>query len=264
MIQLTENIISEKTGKPLVVVDEAPQVGTWGMFKKIRIEAPTYLGRSQIDTGSIGAFTLINIRQVKNVTTSCAVECQSIGRFGTIAHSVNIGFGGHSTTFLSPSTLFKFNKNAEFFASYMTKRDEMWEASMKSKNLDSFKKPLPIIGNDVWIGFGAVVLNGVTIGDGAIIAAGAVVTKDVPPYTIVGGNPARVIRQRVSDKCVEKLLELKWWDYGPDILTGIDISQPEECLPELEERVLSGEYRKYTPPTAVLDIENNKISLEDC
>ena len=70
-----------------------------------------------------------------------------------------------------------------------------------------------VIGNDVWIGYEAVVLAGVTIGDGAIVAARAVVTKDVPPYTIVGGVPARPIRRRFSDSEIDQLLELKWWDW---------------------------------------------------
>lgn len=70
-----------------------------------------------------------------------------------------------------------------------------------------------IIGNDVWIGYEAVVMAGVTIGNGAIIGARAVVTKDVPPYTIVGGVPARKIRRRFSDNVIARLLELKWWDW---------------------------------------------------
>lgn len=70
-----------------------------------------------------------------------------------------------------------------------------------------------VIGNDVWIGYEAVIMAGVTIGDGAIIGARAVVTKDVPPYTIVGGVPARDIRRRFSDDVIARLLELKWWDW---------------------------------------------------
>ena len=70
-----------------------------------------------------------------------------------------------------------------------------------------------VIGNDVWIGYEAVIMAGVTIGDGAIIGTRAVVTKDVPPYTIVGGVPAREIRRRFSDDVIARLLELKWWDW---------------------------------------------------
>ena len=70
-----------------------------------------------------------------------------------------------------------------------------------------------VVGNDVWIGYEAVILSGVTIGDGAVIGARAVVTKDVPPYTIMGGVPARPIRRRFDEATVETLLRLRWWDW---------------------------------------------------
>ena len=70
-----------------------------------------------------------------------------------------------------------------------------------------------VIGNDVWIGYEAVIMAGVTIGDGAIIGTRALVTKDVPPYTIVGGIPAKVIRKRFPDETIATLLKIKWWDW---------------------------------------------------
>lgn len=73
-----------------------------------------------------------------------------------------------------------------------------------------------VVGNDVWIGQNVTVMPGVHIGDGAIIAANAVVTKDVPPYHIAGGNPGRIIRQRFSEELVDFLLRLKWWDWPPE------------------------------------------------
>lgn len=83
-----------------------------------------------------------------------------------------------------------------------------------------------IIGNDVWIGYEAVILSGVTIGDGAIIGTRAVVTKDVPPYTIVGGVPAKPIRNRFDDTTIAKLLELKWWDWSEkQIKSNLEIIQ---------------------------------------
>lgn len=77
-----------------------------------------------------------------------------------------------------------------------------------------------VVGNDVWFGYGATVMPGVRIGDGAVIAAGALVTADVPPYTIVGGNPARAIRQRFDDRSVEQLLRAAWWDWPLDVVTA--------------------------------------------
>ena len=73
-----------------------------------------------------------------------------------------------------------------------------------------------MIGNDVWIGYEAVIMSGVVIGDGAIIGAHAVVSKDVPPYTIVGGIPAKPIRKRFSDEVVSSLLEIKWWEWSDE------------------------------------------------
>lgn len=72
-----------------------------------------------------------------------------------------------------------------------------------------------IIGNDVWIGTGALILSGVTIGDGAVVGAHAVVTKNVPPYAIVGGNPAKIIRYRFDEYTIQKLLAISWWNW-PD------------------------------------------------
>ena len=92
-----------------------------------------------------------------------------------------------------------------------------------------------VIGNDVWIGYEAVIMSGVTIGDGAVIGTRAVVTKDVPPYTIVGGVPAKSIRRRFDDVTIEKLEALRWWDWDyekikrsiPAIQSG-DIAALEE------------------------------------
>lgn len=72
------------------------------------------------------------------------------------------------------------------------------------------------VGNDVWIGYEALILAGVTIGDGAIIGSRAVVTKDVPPYTIVGGIPAKLIRKRFDNETINELLKLRWWDWNEE------------------------------------------------
>lgn len=77
-----------------------------------------------------------------------------------------------------------------------------------------------VIGNDVWIGYEAVILSGVTIGHGAVIAARSVVTRDVPPYAIVGGGPARLIRRRFEPETIDALLELRWWDWPPEKLAN--------------------------------------------
>lgn len=105
-----------------------------------------------------------------------------------------------------------------------------WEHAMEGKQYPH--KGNITIGNDVWIGYRATIMAGVTIGDGAIIAANATVTKDVAPYAIVGGNPAMEIRKRFSDEKIGRLLDIKWWDWpiekiteNVQLLTGNDLEK---------------------------------------
>lgn len=93
-----------------------------------------------------------------------------------------------------------------------------WEHAMDGKTYPH--KGDTVIGNDVWLGYKSVIMSGVNIGDGAIVAAYSVVTKDVPPYAIVGGNPARIIRKRFSEEQIEQLLALKWWDWEIEKITA--------------------------------------------
>ncbi|MBF9234502.1 CatB-related O-acetyltransferase [Microvirga alba] len=94
-----------------------------------------------------------------------------------------------------------------------------WEEGFDWGTIKAGFKGDTIIGNDVWIGHEATIMPGVKIGDGAIIAAKSVVTADVPPYAIVGGNPAKVLRQRFSDDVIAELLTLRWWDWSVDKIT---------------------------------------------
>ncbi len=94
---------------------------------------------------------------------------------------------------------------------------EDWSNAMEGKEYPS--KGDTIIGNDVWIGYGATIMPGVTIGDGAIIATKSVVTKDVEPYAIVGGNPAKEIKKRFSEVEIIHLLEIQWWDWSIEKIT---------------------------------------------
>lgn len=90
---------------------------------------------------------------------------------------------------------------------------EGWEQPVPSMD-DLPHKGDTVVGNDVWIGQGSTILPGIHIGDGAIIGLNSVVSRDVPPYTLVAGNPARIIRKRFDDELTELLLKLKWWDKG--------------------------------------------------
>lgn len=109
--------------------------------------------------------------------------------------------------------------------------EEAWKHAMDGKNYPF--KGNTVIGNDVWIGYKACIMPGVHIGDGAIIAAHAVVTKDVPPYAVVGGNPAKVIKYRFDQQKIQKLLELQWWNWDIDRITRNVNALTGNCIENL-------------------------------
>ena len=142
----------------------------------------------------------------KAVLYSYGPERLIIGRYCAIASGVRFVMPGANHADLGPST-FPFG----IFG-------PPWDVTM------DLVKGAPsrgdtVVGNDVWLGYQVLVLPGVTIGHGAVVAAASVVASDVPPYAIVGGNPARVIRQRYGDEDVERLLRAAWWDWPVELVT---------------------------------------------
>ncbi len=131
-----------------------------------------------------------------------------IGKFCSIACGAKFLFNSANHTMTSLST-YTFPL---FYEEWGLEKEKVAEAWDNKGNI--------VIGNDVWIGYEAVILSGVTIGDGAVIGSRAVVTRDVPPYTIVGGVPARTIRRRFDEQTIEKLLGLKWWHWPEERIKG--------------------------------------------
>ncbi len=127
-----------------------------------------------------------------------------IGKFCSIACGAKFLFNSANHTMDSLST-YPFSL---FFEEWELEKENVTEAWDNKGDI--------IIGNDVWIGYEAVILAGVTIGDGAAIGTRAVVTKNVPPYTIVGGIPAKPIRKRFDDETIAQLLRLKWWNWSEE------------------------------------------------
>lgn len=151
-----------------------------------------------------------------------------IGRFCSIAQDLRIGLSEHPTDWLS-SSMVGYVPDVHGWATRM--RAEGRECRMTMGRFQP--RPAARIGRDVWIGYGAFIRSGVSIGDGAIVAAGAVVTRDVELYTIVGGTPARVLRPRFPAPMADRLLRARWWEH--DIFSlALDFSDPARALDEIE------------------------------
>ena len=130
-----------------------------------------------------------------------------IGKFCSIACGAKFLFNSANHKMASLST-YTFPL---FFEEWGLKKENVAQAWDQKGDI--------MIGNDVWIGYEAVILSGVTIGDGAVIGCRAVVTKDVPPYTIVGGVPAKPIRKRFDEETIKELQKIKWWDWPEEKIT---------------------------------------------
>ncbi|MFK7824159.1 MAG: CatB-related O-acetyltransferase [Oligoflexales bacterium] len=130
-----------------------------------------------------------------------------IGKFCAIATGVKFIMNGA-------------NHRSDTFSSYpFAVMGGEWASMLKGQDIGAPSKGDTVIGNDVWIGYEATIMPGVKIGDGSIIASKSVVVKDVEPYSIVGGNPAKEIRKRFDEKTVGDLLRLKWWDWTVEKIT---------------------------------------------
>ena len=131
--------------------------------------------------------------------TNTIIKSTNIGRYCCISWNVSIGGGRHNYEHISMYTDYWYKRT--FGIEY---------------NNDDIKPNKTIIGNDVWVGANANVIGGVNIGDGCVIGAGAVVTKDIPPYSIAVGVPAKIIKKRFDDEIIELLESIQWWNWSED------------------------------------------------
>jgi acetyltransferase-like isoleucine patch superfamily enzyme len=123
-----------------------------------------------------------------------------LGKFCSLAENITFVIDG--------------NHRMDTFSTYPFRERFGWSEAP----INTWGKETPVIGNDVWIGNNVTIYSGVTIGDGAVVAGQSVVTKPVPPYAVVAGNPARIVKYRFPPEVIEQLLQLKWWDLPDDVI----------------------------------------------
>lgn len=175
------------------------------VYSKPRIDKRASLAGSPIYLGKVelGKYTFLN--------GDAYLENVQIGAFCSIGRDLHIISGSHDVTSFSTYPFWAYNKKTPFYH-----YDKLYTDEREEKAFGNNKRT--VIGNDVWIGSFVEIIGGVTIGDGAVIAAGAVVTKDVPAYAIVGGNPAKVIRYRFDEEKISRLQTSRWWDLSDEQL----------------------------------------------
>jgi acetyltransferase-like isoleucine patch superfamily enzyme len=209
--------------------------------QKVAFEAPVRLRDVRIVQGlRIGAYSFLRSAHVSGDPR--------IGRYCSIGAEFSIGEPDHPTSWLSTSSVqyepskFAFHPPMAGFAT----------TPRTPRNAPPLDRPA-IVGHDVWIGSGVTVLRGVRIGDGAVVAAGAVVVRDVAPYTVVGGVPARPIRNRfASPALTAALMRSRWWEFLAPALSGLAFDDPAAALAELRRREAAGEVVRSPPSFAVL------------
>ncbi|RYE53070.1 MAG: antibiotic acetyltransferase [Sphingobacteriales bacterium] len=191
------------------------------IHKSVMLCCPVHLSpHSQIKNGvKIDKFTFIN-------WDSVVYPNVYIGSYCSIGRGVQIGLARHPSDWLSTHT---FQYNTGWFPNI-----ESYKGIIRNKK--HMHHPKTSIGADVWIGNNALISSGLTIGTGAIIGAGAVVVKNVPPYAIVGGVPAKIIRYRFDEKTISRLIATKWWLKNADELSGLPFDNIKTKLQKMKHR----------------------------
>ena len=183
--------------------------------KKVRIKGKSNIGLNSYFEGDNSIFnaTFSGYMGFGTYIGAGSNVVGKIGRFCSIAFNVRTISGVHPTS--------KFvTTHPAFFSTHKQNGHTYVSTAKFPEERYAYKNYPVVVGNDVWIGESASILSGVTIGDGAVVAAGAVVTKDVPPYAVVGGVPARIIKYRFTEEQIAALLRIKWWDWTEDIISS--------------------------------------------
>lgn len=194
---------------------------------------------------TLNSATLIQVGAFGSLAHGGAMGNVRIGRYVSIAADVRIGMHNHPVDWLTSSRITHFPQMHEWNEFFGDASPEFTK-SLRRPYKDAC--PITEIGNDVWIGQGVFIKSGVKIGDGAVIGARSVVVKDIEPYTIVAGTPAKPIRKRFPDPVIEWLHKVQWWRYSLYDMTGVPFEDVPAALEMIEERVALGTLKEYQAP----------------
>lgn len=245
--------IKMRNGKNGVDVRNDTDFRVGRMKSILEIEAPFQVRGGVIEAYNIGAFCMIN-------RNAYFRAINSMGRCCMIGPNVVAGLPEHSSKSVSSHYLFP-NFDSDWikgFTDYVENNQESISIIREKQNRELENKRWITIGNDVWIGGNVMIARGVTIGDGSIIGAGTLVVKDVPPYAIVGGVPAKIIKYRFPKEIIDRLGKIQWWKYGPDIMKGCDITLVEKTISEMERRIDNG-FPRYNAEKIIINANDNTV-----
>ena len=195
---------------------------------------------------SLNSGTLIQVGAFASLAHGGQMGNVRIGRYVSIAAGVIIGMHNHPVDWLSSSRITHFPQMHDW---HEFCGDGGPDVTIGLRRPYSGACPITEIGSDVWIGQGVFIKSGVKIGDGAVIGARSVVAKDVEPYTIVAGTPAKPIRKRFPEPVIERLLATRWWRYSLYDMAGIPFEDVPVALDMIEECGSRGELKEYQAPT---------------
>ena len=169
------------------------------------------------------------------------------GRYCSIGNSLTVMGERHPMEFVTSSSLTYCFRDDWFKPNFLQAQRSLIAGQYLPETNRPPTMAEPVIGHDVWIGGQVALARGITVGNGAVIAAGSVVTKDVPDYAIVGGNPAKFIKLRFPIEIAGRLLASRWWDYHPSVLYECNFRDPESFLANFERMTSEGTLPQWTP-----------------
>lgn len=228
-----------------------------GIAGSLRFERPAFVFGHRLKECTVGAFAYLNANG-----HSSLYRCR-LGRYAQLGESCIVGPPEHPTDWFS-SHPFAYTRPTHMPNMY--RLPDFARLAPEASDRPSYAESVPndtVLGHEAYLGAGSYVKRGITIGDGAMIGACSVVTRDIPPYAIAVGSPARVLRLRFAEKIVERFLKLEWWRYDlAPFKNAVDFSQVEATLAFFEQKKAEAALQPLRPDSYCLTPEGEGLKIE--